>query len=167
MAWSPVALYFLGGVNAVFQLLEGEFKVIRKKLGKEGKMECAVSIVLLKRLLVFLIITITWVFFRMSGTRASLYFIKNMLLIAPITLFDENIILIGGTAVKTVFIAVMAVIFLVIQYFRREEGKCYCVFVQQPKIIQIFLVSIMLYVVFFGFVGGSATVNTQFIYFQF
>lgn len=171
-AWHGASWHYIfwGGANAVFQLIEAEIYSIKEKFdnkrGREKKQD-AVSIVILKRLIVFLLITITLVFFRMPGTMASFYFIKNMLMFYPMTLFNEELILIGGTAAKTFTIAVTAVIFMVFQYFRKEEGKVYRVFVQQPKLVQILAVSIFVYIVFFSWVAGAASINTQFIYFQF
>lgn len=81
------------------------------------------SIILLKRIPVFCIITITWVFFRIPDMEVALHTIKNMLLFQSMTLFDSNLLTIAGLAVATIKIAVALLLFLYIQYWRKDAEK--------------------------------------------
>lgn len=159
-----------GGVNGIFQLVGDARKrmfSISLKKGINGYEYKEKNLVFIRRIVVFMLITITWVFFRIPGVRAALHIIKNMLLFYPIQWFDPKLLTLAGDARKTIVTIMVLIMFILLQYIRKEEGKYYMVFTQQLKIVQILILALAVYIVFFASISGSAVVNTQFIYFQF
>ncbi len=171
-AWHGTSWHYImwGGINGILQLSENMLGLVsgshNKRMNRTIE-DIPISIGILRRFIVFILITITWVFFRMPSVVGSLHFIKNMLFFYPVSIFDENILLIGGSIAKTVGIALLGTLFLIIQYFRKEERKCYKVFVEQPWIVQCLLIACIVCMLFFASVSGTAATNTEFIYFQF
>lgn len=168
--WHGASWHYIlwGGVNGIYQILgmftENYREKMAKKIGIERK---SFSITILRRAVVFGLVTVTWVLFRIQSISEACYVIKNMILFYPITLFNSDLLLVGGSAQKTLKIMMWTILFLIIQYFRKDEHKCYKVFMEQPKIIQYMLTAIGVYLVFFAWAAGTTVINTQFIYGQF
>ncbi len=124
------------------------------------------SIVFLKRAVVFWIVSMTWVFFR-NDIHTALHVVSKLLLFSPVRLFDSAVLTIGGTAAKTLLAAAMTAVFCMVQYARKDEAKCYCAFRKQPVVIQCCLLALVLCVCLFVGTASTATLNTEFLYFQF
>lgn len=168
--WHGASNNFLvwGGLNGVLRIVGEEIRPWREKLYAyfhvDSKTE---SIIILKRISVFFIITVTWVFFRIPDMEVALHIIKNMFLFQPITLFDSNLLTIAGSAIKTIKIAVALQVFLYIQYLRKDAEKNYQMFRKQPVGIQCLLLSALLCMCIFAMTSTTSSVNTEFIYVQF
>ena len=83
------------------------------------------------------------------------------------TLFDPNLLTIAGSAVATIKIAVALLVFIYIQYWRKDAEKNYQMFRKQPVGIQYWLLSLLLCMCIFTMTSTTSSVNTEFIYFQF
>lgn len=156
-----------GVINGILVILGYIIKPYKSKLYEKIKVsEELESIQILRKIIVFGLITGTWVFFR-NGTRNSLHIIKEILLLNPIHFFDEGLLSIAG-AQTTTLITVLAVCFFVfIQKKRKNETESYAIFKSQPLLIQCALVAMVLYLCILGAGMGSVEVNTTFLYFQF
>lgn len=128
--------------------------------------ENSISVCALKRLGVFLWITITWVFFCVPSVTTSIHIIKNMLLFQPVTVLNPAIISICGSTVQTLLLVLFTSIFIAIQYMRRE-GKVYRVFIKEPVVTQLFVLAVLICACVFSAASGRFDVNTQFVYFDF
>lgn len=124
------------------------------------------SIKYLRRVIVFIQITITWIFFN-NGVSVSLIILKRIVLLNLINLFDQNLFSISGTLAATFTTAVAALLFVYIQLKRQNESKEYERYSRQPLLFQTAILGILICICVFGACSTDATVNTQFIYFQF
>lgn len=156
-----------GAVNGIFVIIGQFLQPIRKRIYTAIKVDDACeSIVFLRRIMVFWLITITWVFFR-NDISTSLYIIKNIVLFYPVKLFEPALLTICGTEVRTLGTIIMVVIFCIIQYCRKDEGKYYLKFRKQPVFMQCMVLAVIIYICIFKASATSTTLNTQFLYFQF
>ncbi len=124
------------------------------------------SIKYLRRIIVFIQITITWIFFN-NGVSVSLIILKRIFLLSPINFFDQNLFSISGTLAATFTTAVAALLFVYIQLKRQNESMEYERYSRQPLLFQTAILGILICICVFGAYSTDATVNTQFIYFQF
>lgn len=156
-----------GAVNGIFVIIGQLLRPVKKRVYAAIKVdeECE-SIITLRRIIVFWLITITWVFFR-NNISTSLYIIKNIVLFYPVKLFEPALLTICGTEVRTFGTMTMVVIFGIIQYCRKDERKYYLKFRKQPIFMQCMVIAIIIYICIFKASAGSTTLNTQFLYFQF
>lgn len=156
-----------GAVNGIFAIIGQLLSPVKKRAYAAIKVdeECE-SIVIFRRIIVFWLITITWVFFR-NDISTSLYIIKNMVLFYPVKLFEPALLTICGTEVRTFGTMIMVVIFGIIQYCRKDERKYYLKFRKQPVFVQCMVIAIIIYICIFKASAGNTTLNTQFLYFQF
>lgn len=168
--WHGAANNFLvwGGLNGILRIIGEETRSWREKLYAYFRVDSKTeSINILKRIFVFFIITVTWVFFRIPDIEVAVHIIKNMFLFQPMTLFDPNLLTIAGSAVATIKIAVALLVFIYIQYWRKDAEKNYQMFRKQPVGIQYGLLSLLLCMCIFTMTSTTSSVNTEFIYFQF
>lgn len=124
------------------------------------------SIKFCKRAIVFWLITLTWVLFN-NGINESLYIIKKMILFNPIHFFDDNLFSIAGTVATTFVTIISTVVFCKVQRKRVNEREEYKKFNRQPVFLQSLVIAMMICVCIFGACSTDATINTQFLYFQF
>lgn len=167
--WHGAGWHFLawGAVNGVFVIIGQIFKPIKKFLYVKMKIdEDTESAKLCKRICVFILITLSWVFFR-NGVHVSLYLIKNMILFKPLCFFDENLLSISGSIVSTLITAMSLVIFLLIQLKRQDEGYVYERYSKQTFFSQILPVAMLLCACVFAVCANDSTVSTEFLYFKF
>jgi len=124
------------------------------------------SIVAIKRIIVFCLITLTWVFF-ISGIRDSLRICKRIILFNYLSIFNSNLLNISGTAVETFVTIIATIIFCKVQVKRQDERLLYEKYEKQPFFIQSLVSAIIICICVFGACATSANVDTQFLYFQF
>ena len=167
--WHGAAWNFVvwGCVNGIFviigQLLTPLKQMIYKKFNVDENVE---SVIWINRIIVFWLITITWVFFR-NDINSSLYIIRKITLFSPIRLFVPEVLTISGTAVSTFLTFIATLFFCFVQCHRQDEANTYRVFKRQPVGFQILLMAILLYISMFVWAAAGATVNTDYLYFQF
>lgn len=156
-----------GCVNGIFvivgQLLKPLKQVIYKKINVDENVE---SIVWINRIIVFWLITITWVFFK-NDINSSLYIIRKITIFSPIRLFVPEVLTISGAAVSTFLTFIATIFFCFVQFHRQDEAKTYMIFKRQPVGIQMLLMAILLYISIFVWAAAGTTVNTDYLYFQF
>lgn len=167
--WHGANWHFVawGGVNGLFVIFGQMLKPIKNKcyatLHVDQNLE---SIVFIKRCITFWLITISWVFFR-NGIYESLYIVRKITFFAPIRLFVPEIFSISGTVTTTMITLLMTGLFCKIQKMRVDEEQSYIVFARQPQFLQCVALAILLCISFYAFSANQATVNTDFMYFNF
>lgn len=167
--WHGALWHFViwGLINGIFVIIGQVLKPIKTRIYAAINVdENAESIVICRRIIVFGLITITWVFFN-NGIRESLYIIKNILCFYPINFFVPEILTICGTEIQTFGTVLFVVIFSAIQYCRKEEGKYYCIFRRQPVLVQCMVLALIICMCIFKATGANVILNTEFMYFNF
>lgn len=128
--------------------------------------EQTTSIRIWKRCIVFVLITTTWLLFQHSvGTVCSM--ILTILSSPLISYCNPNIWTVCGTVSKTIVVMALTVLFLVLQCQRNGRGKFVTIFRQQPRIVQYLCIGGMFMLCLYVSAWSSASVNTEFLYFQF
>lgn len=156
-----------GGVNGVLVVIGLILRPLKKKLYYCLNIdEKSVTIIWLKRIIVFWFITCTWVFFKNDIT-ASWTILRHITFFSPMRVFVPELLTVSGTYVETFVTIVMIVVFCIIQYRRKEEGRNYQLFRKQPVFIQCIILALVVYVCIFMAVASSTELNTAFLYFQF
>lgn len=167
--WHGANYHFIawGGVNGLFVVIGQMLAPLRKRI--EARLhvdEDAEAVKNVRRVIVFLLITITWVFFQ-NGVPESIYIIKHMILLNPLSFFNSNLFSIGGTVAKTFVLAVVTKVFCTVQKKRQDESRVYERYSRMPFFVQCLLAAVMLCTCIFGACSLEESVNTQFLYFDF
>lgn len=167
--WHGANWHFIawGGINGLFVIIGQMLAPLRKRIYSRLRVdENAESVKNLRRVIVFGLITITWVFFQ-NGVPESIYIIKNMVFLNPLSFFNSNLFSIGGTVAKTFVMAIAVKIFCTVQKKRQDEGRMYACYRRMPFFLQCFSAAVMLCICIFGACSLEGSVNTQFLYFDF
>lgn len=168
--WHGASWNFIiwGLLNGVLRVLGEITAPLRKRIYAGLKIdETAGSIRIFKKLIVFSLITITWVFFRMPTLESAMYVINNMLFFQPISLANSELITLLGTSTDLLKFVLFLSVFLYVQYLRKEDGMFIRVWNCQPELVQHLLIAVAILVCIFAACSGTATFDTQFVYFQF
>ncbi len=156
-----------GIVNGILVILGQIIKPLKAKIYQKIKIdENLESIRFCKRVIVFWLISLTWVFFS-NGVMASLKILKQLILLNPVSFFDQKLLSISGTAAATFVTVICAYIFCRIQVKRQHETEAYNTFSKQPVLFQTAVLGILICACIFAVCATDAAVNTQFLYFQF
>ena len=163
--WHFVVWGALNGIIVIVgQLIKPLKYAVSNRLGID---ENAESTVLVKRIIVFYLITLTWVFFN-SGIYESIDICKQIILFDYLSLFDPELFNIAGTTVATYISLLMALIFVKVQRKRQNELELFAVYCRQPLLIQGIISGVILVACIFGAsITDANVVNPQFIYFNF
>lgn len=162
--WHFVAWGVLNGIFAVIGQIIKPFKQKAYKLA--GLSEKAESIVLIRRLIVFYLITLTWVFFTANIPDAC-SICRKLIFFDYLSVFNPDLLTIAGSAVSTFMTAVATLVFCKVQIGRQDEEKISRVYCSQPFLLQCLPAAIMICICIFGACATDASVDTQFLYFQF
>jgi len=168
--WHGASWHFIiwGVLNALLRIFGEILSPIRSRIYSALRIdEACGSIRTLKKITVFVLITFTWIFFRMPATTAAIQIIRGILSLKFYDLFNTAPLDLLGTPAEIFSFIIFVGIFLFVQYLRKEDGKISCVLEKQPKVIQYMLITIMISLCIFSICSESTTFNTQFIYFDF
>lgn len=169
-AWHGAATHFVawGVINGLLQIIGQILKPGKERFYKAINVNSGCfSIRFIKRVGVFIIITFTWIFFRAPAGIWAINMIQRIFSTKFIDIFDRSLLSISGSVVKTMLCIVMTTIFLLIQYHRKDGNRYYNAFRAQPAFFQALFTGFAIFVVIMASVAGTASVNTDFIYFQF
>ena len=167
--WHGANWHFVawGMINGIFVIIGQILKPFKKRIYKKLNIDESVeSIVFIRRVIVFFLITFTWVFFT-SGVMDSLKILKRIILFNYLSIFNPELLNVGGTAVVTFITLVATIFFCWIQLKRQDEHKAFEVYNRQPFFLQCLSVALMVFVCVFGACATDVSVDTQFVYFQF
>lgn len=167
--WHGAQWHFVawGLINGLFVVAGQIVKPIKSKIYHYLNIDENIeSILFLKRLTVFFLISVTWIFFQ-NGIKTSIYIIKTMSTFQLMNIFDSGLLSIAGSSTVTFVTVAMTIIFCVVQCKRQNEHHCFIKFERQPLIFQCALCAVILVVCVFSLCSSNAQINTQFLYFQF
>lgn len=156
-----------GIINGLLVIVGQIIKPLRKKIyDKLNVDETLESIQFLKKVVVFWLITITWVLFR-NGIYDSFYIIKNIVFFTISSFFDTSLFTIAGSSTSTFLTIIVTIVFCIVQNKRKEETYYYSRFEKQPFIFQCTLIALLIVCIFFSMISSNIEINTQFLYYQF
>lgn len=167
--WHGASYHFIvwGTVNGILVIIGQILKPAKDKAySRLGIDQNLGSIVLCKRLIVFWLITLTWVFFN-NGLNASFHIISNMVFFNPFHFFDENLLFIDGNIVSSFVTMVATVLFSIVQTKRQNESVEYRKYRNQPYLFQLLVMAALICTCILASCTTDAAVNSQFLYFQF
>jgi len=157
-----------GLLNGALRIMGEILQPIKNKVyAITGTDQSVFSIRFLKKAGVFLIITVTWVFFRIPDLASAIHIVKNMLFFHPTALFNPGVFSLFGTVQETLVFVICVAVFLSVQYLRKEEGGLLDSFCRQPVLVQSILLAVAICICILIVCSGTTTFNTEFIYFQF
>ena len=157
----------MGGVNGLLVIVGQMLKPLTSKIYRALKIdEKCESIIYVKRLIVFCLISLTWVLFN-NGIYASLHIIKNIILCNPVSFFDQNLLSISGSVLATLITIICCLVFYKIQRMRADETGAYITFSKQPMFFQSLVIALLICVCVFTMCATDATADAQFLYFRF
>lgn len=167
--WHGASWHFViwGAVNGLLQVIGQLTKKPRAALYDKLKLDKNdVLTVWRKRLTVFLLITTTWVFFRIPSTVGSLYIIKEMYSFS-VSSFSIYTIFESINEFAAVFAGLA--LFIMVHIARKKEGKLYKAYNTSAPVVQIVLlaaaIAAVLMLICEGLTGTGS--DSAFIYFQF
>lgn len=169
-AWHGAEMHFIvwGGLNGLLQVVGQLLMPLKKRMYSICKVnENCFSIRMIKRIGVFIIISITWIFFRAPKTSMALSVIESLFSVRPVDFFNSDLFTICGTFPQTLMCIIATTIFLIVQTHRKEASKYFFAFRSQPVLFQVLFAGCMILVIIMASVSGNADINTQFVYFQF
>jgi len=165
-SWSFV---IWGGLNGLFQVIEGVFKKSAERILNALKIDTASHcFIALKVLVTFALVDFTWLFFRAQSAGKGVAIIKGMLFgNNPWVLFDGALYGLGLSQ-KALGALFLAIAFLMFYDYKKVRGVNLIDWVLKQQ----FVFRLMIYVIFVGIIlvfgawGGGYSENT-FLYFQF
>lgn len=157
-----------GLIHAFYQILGDILLPIRKKF--RGFMRIDVKRFYFKLWqvsCVFIMVTISWVFFRAKSLTQAKYIIKRMVLIDLRDLFDPVLFTKATkySAVALSFVMLNVLILLTVSLYRRKKSMSSLISRQHIIVRYSFYILLMTAMVFY-WVSGQSLVNSTFIYFQ-
>lgn len=169
--WHGAAWHFMiwGAVNGLLVIAGQILCPIKTRFYRHIRVdEHGVTMVLIRRIVVFGLITLTWVFFQ-NGVAESVYIIRRMLVCRPSELFVPDLWNISGSVTQTVLTIMFAIFFSIVQCKRYDEKQAisYQIFMEKPMILQWVLLGLLIAVTAFAGFSGTSTVGSRFLYFNF
>ena len=146
-----------GLLNGVLDIIGKIIKPIKTKIYQIIHINEQLKIICyIRRIIVFLIISSTWIFFR-NGIKNSIHIITCLFTPNLIALTNFDILKIFGTYKKVFIVFVFLSIFCIIQICRKQEIKYYLLFNKQPAILQCALLAIIIYICIFNVFSSAST----------
>ncbi|MEG1506018.1 MAG: MBOAT family O-acyltransferase [Bacilli bacterium] len=168
--WHGASWHFVlwGVINGLMQIFGEITKNLKSKLYKFiGIKESLPFIRGIKIITTFVLVTITWVFFRMASVMASIDFIKKMIFDNSFNLMNEQVLNMFGNNIYYVLLLVVSVgMFLLVQVLRSKSSS-FEKFNKLPRIMKNIVYSFLVIVISFSLMSSNSKVNTSFIYFEF
>ena len=157
-----------GGLNGLLQII-GELLRRPKEIVVSYIVGTDRSVILsmCRRCVVFIIISMTWVFFRMPNLETALHALERVSNQSWLQIFDTNWWNLFGTIQSGVGTIIGIIIFFKLQILRREEEKIVNILCKEPILIQYCVYTIAWVVILICICQRFANPNNMFIYFQF
>lgn len=167
MALHGIMLY--GGVNGLFSVLEDILKSVKYKMDMHLSIDKERWMYkLFQKVMTFILIDFTWLFFRAPSFTAALYMLKKIVSdfrLAWFINFDFVSAFENGYVLMTVMISLFIIVTSdVINYYGKDIKAA--IFNQQIVFRWVIYAAIILVILYWG-IYGTEYEQTQFIYFQF
>lgn len=159
-----------GGLHGLYMILEDMTSSVRERLIKKINInESCFSWRLLQAIVVFVLTTFAWIFFRAGNISEAIDYIYRLFSAAdPWIIFDGGIYSFGIPALEYSLLFVSVIILLVVDYLYLKTGKKLDALLQTQNLWFRWAVVILLLCgcIFFNCSANEVSTN-QFIYFQF
>lgn len=180
--WHGASLSFIvwGFLNGIYQVIRNIYDLVKNRVcqtfmrlypfmepdRKEGK--DTFSRRLFQRIVVFILITVTWIFFAAGGTREALYLIKQMFSVCNWNIFFDGSIAYLSDGKEYTYIMFIGIgILMLVDFFKYRNKDAAELVLQQGEVFKILcFVSLIVSLMLFGCYGEMYDTQ-QFIYFQF
>lgn len=153
--WHGAGLHFIiwGLLNAFYQIIgDATYKLRKKICDKLGVSENTPCVLLVKRIFVFYLISISWIFFAIKETKLAFDIVKSMLFPSILTLYDEVIGRQFESLASAIWIILIILLFAYIQ-IKREKESVSLLIAKEPGLIRNVIYVTMFVFLVFGFVG--------------
>ncbi|SES37936.1 D-alanyl-lipoteichoic acid acyltransferase DltB, MBOAT superfamily [Butyrivibrio fibrisolvens] len=167
--WHGASYNFViwGALNGVFVIIGQIINPLKTRIANTLNIDVNVgSIRLFKRIIVFGLISFTWIFFE-NGLRDAYLIIRKIVIPQPLSFFDENLLSISGSLGTTFMTMLLVVLFCFIQIRRSDEKGLYKTFTNQPIVVQCVVISFFICICVLGSYSQIDVQVSQFVYFQF
>ncbi|MBD5458997.1 MAG: MBOAT family protein [Lachnospiraceae bacterium] len=180
--WHGASLSFIvwGFLNGIYQVIRNIYDLVKNRVCRtlmrlypfmepERKEEKdTFSRRLFQRIAVFILITVTWIFFAAGGTREALYLIKQMFSVCNWNIFFDGSIAYLCDGKEYTYIMFMGIgILMLVDFFKYRNKDAAELVLQQGGAFKILcFVSLIVSIMLFGCYGEMYDTQ-QFIYFQF
>ena len=165
--WHGASLHYIawGLLNAGYQIVGNITSGFRNKVYEKLKVNPMSPIVVVwKRFCVFYLISVSWIFFAVPGTQASIKFVVSMLFPSALTLFDGWFFGQFDSVSAMVSLLGTVLIFSFIQV-QREKTSISKKIEKEPIIVRYTIYTVIVVMLLFGFFGTfTGAGNGGFIY---
>lgn len=165
--WHGASLHFIawGLLNGVYQIVGNLTAELRKKGYRLLKLDPSAPIAMAwKRLCVFYLISISWIFFTVPGTKTAVQMTLSMLFPSIMTLFDGWIWAQFDSISSAVILLGTLLLFAFIQV-KREKTSASDLLKKQPVVVRYAVYVFITVLLMFGYVGTfTGAGNGGFIY---
>lgn len=165
--WHGASLHFIawGLLNGVYQIVGNLTANIREKIYGILRIDKSSRLVVLfKRLCVFYLISVSWIYFTIPGVKKGTRMIVSMLLPSIDSLLDGWIFAQFESEITMITIICTLIIFAVIQIMREKQSvsKAIC---QKKTVLRYALYVVAALLLLFGYVGSFSGIgNGGFVY---
>lgn len=156
-----------GALNGLLQIIGQMTKKLRERLFYIFIKEKSIVLTWCRRFIVFVIISFTWLFFRIPTLETTLAILKKIGNQNWIFIFDKAGWSIFGTTQTAIVTVISLMVFFILQMQRREEGKIINVFWAEPGYIQKVVLAIAWVIILINLCQQFTNPNSTFIYFKF
>lgn len=124
------------------------------------------SVNMIKRMIVFFLITTSWVFFDL-GIKEAFVVLEKIMMVQTTSLFDPGLLCISGEYTTTFITVVAATVFVIIQGKRAEADVLFLKIKRQPILFQCALIAMVICICIFATLSSRDLAQTRFMYFDF
>ncbi len=158
-----------GGINGIYLILYDITKATKDKLFKKLRINTVTaSWKLFTRLITFLLVDYTWIFFRAGGLREALSMQKYILTDFHIQyIFSNPFWTMFGNYTNLLIILFSIIIVMMIDYLQYKGINWKNCILNQQIVFRWSIYLFILFIIFMYGVYGTGNEQTQFIYFQF
>lgn len=166
---ADISYVIWGMLNGIYQVIEEITLSMKERISKALKINRnAVISKVVQCLSTFVLIDITWIFFRADGFRESLEIIRQMITVKNLEILTNGALYECGLSQKSFMLMLFCILILLFADFcKYKKIEIRNIIMKQNAVCQIFVISgAILAILLFG-IYGLAHDAANFIYFQF
>ncbi len=166
-SWSFIAW---GGIHGIYQIVGDIIRPWKRSIEKKYNMRTeSFSYKLGQVMITFILVNISWIFFRMNSFGKSIDFIHRIATRwNPWVFFDQSLYGLGLTQLEIDILIVAIVILFLIDLVRYKKGVTIDIFLKEQCLwFRWFVILFMIFFIFIYGIYGPTFEASQFIYFQF